>query len=261
MVNIIKIAEELENSHQLEAYWDYRDKLSEEQALKLIVDKEGLDELTEELETGNLDYIDQTIKGVIKDLKVELTEEEEDELIDECRSRFNLNINGLIKNSQINIRLELHTNEDMINFTNEGKGSEGLRDFKRVFKGKYEKQKLKEEIDNAPEFALFTFYFKIKGENILNLREQILNGYITLKKGSNFGLFNSWIGGGSLLDISLTKKINLNLKDWRVRSKKEEVLNGLSENKNGYYNIQIKADNISKYGIQETYGLVSFPDY
>lgn len=259
-IKISEIAENLEKSGDLEMYWDYRDSLSEEQVLKIIKEEEGLYEVENEIYENNLDYINEIISDRIKNL--ELTEEEQEELREECQSRFNFNIEGLIKNSSINIRIELLSNEDMI-YYEDWKHSGTIKDFKKRFKGHFKVKDLEKEFNNLTnDYALITFYFKTSGKDILVLREQVLKGFITLRKGLEFGLFNSWIGGGSVLEIPLIKEITLNLEDWRIKNDKEEIIKRLKEgNKESYYSLNIKADNLSKYGIQEVYGLCSWQEF
>lgn len=259
--NLIEIANRLEKSNDLIIYWDYNDKLSEEQIIKIITEEEGLNEVENELYEYNIDYVAEIISDRIKELNLDLTEEEQEDLRLECESGFNFNIEGLIKNSQINLRLELLTNEDMIYYEN-WKHTDTIKFFKERFKGHYKVKDLEKEFNELTnDYALICFYFRVKGLDILDLREQILKGYISLRKGLEFGLFNSYIGGGSVLEIPLLKEITLNLKDWRFKNINEEVLNAIENKDKGYYKAVIKADNISKYGIQETYGLSSWQEF
>ena len=112
------------------------------------------------------------------------------------------------------------------------------------------------KLNNVFNYGNFTFYFKVSGDNILALREQVLNGFIELNKDCSFGLFDNFNGGGSLMEMELKGDIKLNLKDWRLKNKKEEILNKLNEKYSdvGYWNVSIESDEKS-YGIQEVYGL------
>lgn len=260
--DINQIVGDLEKSYNLNMYWDYNDSLTEEQIIKIIKEEEGLNEVENELYEFNYGYIDETIDNSIneylKDKNLTLTEEEREELKDECKERFNFDIEQLIRQSNIHIRIELLSNEDMIYYA-DWKHSDTIKDFKKRFKGHFKVKDLETEFNNLPnDYALITFFFNVRGLDILKLREQVLKGYITLKKGLEFGLFNSWIGGGSVLEIPLLKDITINLNDWRIKNDKEEVIKLLKEGqKESYYKASIKADNISKYGIQQTYGLTS----
>ena len=267
-INILKIADEIEKEGSLEMYWNYDDKLTDEQAIKIITEEEGLMDIENEVYEYNTDYlfemITERINDYLEEKDLNLTEEEKDDLRFECESRFDYNINGLLNNSEINIRVTLQSNEDMICFVDDVyKESETIKEFKRVFRRKYKKEDLDNEINEmVNDNGLFTFYFKVSGKDILELREQVLNGYIELRKGLPFGFFNSFIGGGSVLEMELLSNIKLNLKDWRFKNTKEEIIANLKDKTDyGYYPISIQADEISKYGIQETYGLSSWEEY
>lgn len=262
--DIMKIADELEKRGDLEMYWDYNDRLGEEQVLKILKEEEGLNEIENEIYENNQDFINERIANVLEEYNADLTEEEEEALKEECYSRFKFNIEGLIKQSQINLRIELLSNEDMICFIdNLYKGSETLKEFKRVFKGKYSKADYDSEVANmVNDYGLMTFYFRVRGLNILKLREEIQQGFITLRKGLDFGIFNSYVGGGSVMEIKLKGEVKLNIKDWRNKNVQEAVVKGLEEGTGkSYWNVSIKADNISKYGINEVYGLGTWQEY
>lgn len=265
-IEINKIADELEKSGNLEMYWDYRDSLTEEQLIKIITDEDYLWEVENELQDYNSSYIYETINSLIDnyetDKNITLNEEEREDLKCECESRFDYNINQLIKQSNINIRVELLSNEDMI-YYQDWKKTDTIKYFKERFKGCFKVKDLEKEFNELPnDYALITFYFNVKGLDILTLRGQVLNGKITLRKGLEFGLFNSWVGGGSVLEIPLLKEITLNLDDWRMKDNKEKVIKVLKEGiKESYYRASIKADNISKYSISEVYGLGGFQEF
>lgn len=267
-IDITKIADELEKRHELQFYWDYTDSLSEEQAIKIIKEEEeGLNDIENVIWENNFEYISENVNSAIGRYKeennIELTDDEQEELKQECESRFSYDINGLIKNSRINIRAELLSNEDMICFVdNQYKGSDTIKEFKRVFKGKYKNKDLKKEcLEMVNDYGLITFYFEVRGLDILKLREQVLKGFIELRAGLEFGFFNSWIGGGSVLEIPLLKPIKLNLKDWRIKNVKEGVLKRLEEGDKSYYSVKISADNLSKYSIQQVYNLAGWQEF
>jgi len=274
-IDINKIADEIEKQKDLTFYWDYNDKLTDEQIIKIIIEEEGLDEVENEIYDNNMDYIFENVEESIKEYSEEnnlnLTEEEQEELRYECESRFDFNFKGLLKNSSSNIRVTLENNYDIISFENYRQGDflknikkdYVVKEFLRVFKKKYDKKELEEELNNVFDYGNFTFYFNISGENILNLREQVLKGFIELKKGCYFGLFDSGNGGGSLMDMKLKENIKLYLKDWRLKNKKDEILNKLNEKYSGigYWEVNIQADEIIHYGIEEVYGLGSWGEY
>jgi len=261
-IDINKIAGEIERQGNLEMYWDYNDKLTDEQVLKILTEEEGLSEVENEIYEGNYDYIseqvDNSIKGYFSENNLDFEEfqetEDYQELCTNLRCEYKFNINGLLKNSETRIRLELSTNEDFINL--DDKNSDTIRYFKERFKGHFKVKDLKEEINEmiGSNYARITFYFKISGLDILDLRKQILDGRIKLKKGLSFGLFNSYSGCGGMLEIPLLKKITLNIKDWRVKDERDKVMKKLKGDSD-YYNIEFVCDSKS-YGIDETYGLV-----
>jgi hypothetical protein len=261
-ISITELANRIEKESNLQMYWDYRDSLSSEQIIKIIREEEGLNEIENEIYDNNVGYIFEIVSDRVKEYleenNIKLSYEEKGDLIQECECRFNFNINDLIKNSQIKIRLDLLSNEDMICFVdNQYKGSETIKAFKKRFLRAYKKEDLDKEILNVMnDYGLFSFYFNVKGLDILKFREQVLSGYITLRKGINFGIFNSWVGGGSVLEMSLLRDITLNIKDWRIKDKKEEIIKAL-EGEKSYYSVKVVADEIDKYGIQEVYGLTS----
>lgn len=259
-IDINKIADEIENTGALEMYWDYNDRLTDEQMIKIIKEEEGLNDVFNELYDYNIDYMFEVVNNAIKEYSEEnnldLTEEEQEEVRYECESRFDLNIKGLLRNSEIKLRVNLESNEDIIYFGSDKdvKDSETIKEFKRVFRRKYKKEDWERELNNVFDYGHFTFYFKVRGEDILRLREQVLNGFITLRKGLFFGLFDSWNGGGSLLEMSLLNDITLNLNDWRIKNNKEGILKSLEGEDSKYWNVSIKADS-QGYGIDNVYGL------
>ncbi len=259
-MNITKIADKIEKGYNLMMYWDYNDKLTDEQVIKIIKEEDGLNDIENELYDYNFDYISEMITDRIKEYLDEnhliLNEEEQDSLRLECENRFDFNIKGLLKNSETKIRITLLSNEDLI-YYKDWEYTDTIKEFKKRFKGCFKVKDLKAEFDNLMnDYALITFFFKVKGEDILRLREQIQKGEITLRKGLDFGLFNSWIGGGSVLEIPLLKNITLNLKDWRFKNKKEEIIENLKKHTDyGYYSVEIVADELSSYGIQQVYML------
>jgi len=267
-INITEIAEEIKKEGSLEMYWDYNDKLSDEQVIKIITDEDGLYEVQDEIYDNNIDYIYEIVADRItsycEENDLELTEEEQEDLKQLCEENFDFNINGLLRNSETRMRLTLNNNYDIVSFNEYRKGDFFknikkdfvVKEFMRVFKGKYNKADFEEELNNVFDYGNFTFYFKVSGEEILKLREQILKGFIELREGLSFGLFDNFNGSGSLMEMELTKSIKLNLKDWRFMNDREEILNGI-ENKYtdvGYWKVSINGDS-EGYGLDEVYGL------
>src|SRR3990167_3918290 len=261
--NINKIADEIESEGSLEMYWNYSDMLSEEQIVKIIEEEGGLNDAENELYESNIDYISENVRDVTKQYckenNIELSDEEFEELRDECEGRFKFDFNGLIKNSHANIRVQLNTNEDMID-TQQGEENETIRMFRKRFKGKFRIKDLKREVANCPGYSNFNFYFKVSGEDILKMREQLQEGYLTLRKGLFFGLFDSFNGGGSILEMELLGEVKLYLKDWRIKDDKDAVVKRLDGENSKYYDVVIVGDS-RKYGIQQVYGLSSWQEW
>ncbi len=265
--DISKIAQELSDEGMLEIYWDYRDKLSDEQIIKILTKEDGLLEIENELYEDNIEYqyeiIMEAINRKIKEDGLDLTDEEVEDLRLECESIFDFDITWLIKNSDINIRVTLESNNDTIYFGvgKDVRDNETIKEFKKRFRGKYKKEDLDKEINNVFNYGEFTFYFNVSGEDILTLKEQIEEGYIELRGGLFFGLFDSYNGSGSVLEMELTSPIKLNLKDWRMKNTKEAILQKLDGKDSKYWNVSIKADNLNKYGIEETYGMGGWQEW
>ena len=261
--NINKIADDIESKGSLEMYWDYNDTLSEEQIAKIIKEEDGLNDIENEIWESNIDYIRESvteaIKQYCKEHDIELNEEETDELRMECEGRYNFDIDDLIKNSSAHIRVQLNTNEDMIEMR-QGIENETIRMFRKRFKGKFKLKDLKQEVANCPGYSNFNFYFKVAGKDILVMREQVQKGYLTLRQGLFFGLFDSFNGGGSILEIELLGEVKLWLKDWRIKDAKDAVIKRLLNETSKYYDAAIIGDS-RKYGVQQVYGLAKWQEW
>jgi hypothetical protein len=191
-------------------------------------------------------------------IKEILSEEEleEEDLIESLRENLevDLNFDGLLKNSSVNIRVELKSDNSYIETSNFRESKE-FKEFKRTFKGDIDLKELDAEINNlCCDYSEFVFYFRVNGRDLINFVEQVKKGSLVLRNGIKFGLHNSFIGSGSLLEGSLKKDIILNLEDWRKPSK-EILLEKLNDIKSDYY-VSVLNDN-NGYGIQECCGLTS----
>jgi hypothetical protein len=254
MREIKEILEQEKNNLKIEMYWDYKDKLSNEQINEIL--KGNIEEVEQEIYENNIDYIcdleQERIKEILSDEELE-----DEDLIESLRENLevDLNFDELLKNSSVNIRIELKSNSDMI-MTSDFRKSKEFKEFKRTFKGDIDLKELNAEIDNlCCDYSEFVFYFKVEGRDLINFVEQVKKGSLVLRKGIRFGLHNSYIGSGSLLECSLKKDIILNLEDWRKPSK-EILLEKLNDIKSSYYVSSVLNDN-SGYGIQECCGLTS----
>jgi len=224
----------------LSYYWDYNDRLSEEQVLKYIKGE------LEDIDIIETDYEMKIIEDILQE---ELTAEEKTDnelqyyLCDEMRILFDMNFQGLLNNSRIRLRIELKSNEDMITIS-QYKYSECYKELKKLLKGNIKLKELKNELLNmmGSEYGEFVFFWEVRGSEIETLRNEYEKGYITIPKNCGCGIFNFWVGAGSLIDLRTRAEIKLNLKDWSNSDKK-------------YFSVAVKGDKLSKYGIQETYNL------
>lgn len=245
---LLVIKRVLKNNLSPSHYWNYDDCLGEEQIMRVLLEEDGLSDVEMEIRENNSFYIDEQISEIIIN---ELNEKElsDSDLVDlvreELQNRFDINLKDLIKNSRIRLRAELNTNEDFgyIPEMREEKG-DYYKSIRKVFKNSISKDDLNTEINNfiGSDYGKLVFFFEVRGENILKLREQLQKGYIIIPKNVGCGLFNSWSGCGSDLEINLIEDVKLKLDNW-------------VKNKKPYYNVSVMRDS-NRYGIQETYGLV-----
>ena len=105
-IDINKIVDEIEDTGILEIYFDYSDRLSDEQIIKLIKEEDYLYELQDEIFINSLDYISTEIYNKLKNWEYEnkifLSDEQKDEIRCSCEERIKIDINDLIKNSNCN---------------------------------------------------------------------------------------------------------------------------------------------------------------
>ena len=242
-----------ENKYALEMYWDYRDELDEESIYKIVTEREGLVEVENELWEFNKDYISKEIEILIDGNLNEEDQEDEDlrdYLFYELYVRFNMNIEGLLKNSSARFRVEMQTNEDfgLIPEMIKGKG-EYYNLIKDKFKGYLSIKDIKTELNEfiGSDYGRLTFFSKVSGGNILRLMEDYLRGELTINKDINGGFFNSCSGCGGMLELKVKKPITLKVNDWTEKQ---------TDKLKKYYELNLILDSVS-YGIQETYYLTS----
>jgi len=241
-------------------YWNYNDELEEGLILKILLEEDGLNDVENGLYENSLDYIDEEINQIL-DEELNEKEKENEELREylrlELEGNWDLNFKDLIKKSSARLRITLKTNEDGINIPFL-KTTKTYKYLKKRFKGYFKIKDLENELNSmmGSNYGEFVFFGEIKGLRILELREEILKGKITLNKNLNCGVFNSWIGAGGDLDLKLKKPITLNLSDWRYNENEKLIKNIENGNKESYYSVGIVLDN-KHYGVQETYNLTS----
>lgn len=237
-----------EKKSSLCSYWNYDDCLSEQQIFMILTQEDGFSDVEYEI-MNNSEYIRQIISEILDN---ELTQEEQTDedlttfLMESLEDEWDYNIVGILKNSSMRLRCELNTNEDYM-IMDEYKKTEYYKLIKRVFNGYFSVDELDKEIESfiGSNYGKLTFFFSVKGDNILLLRDEIQKGKITFNKNMGCGFFNSWMGCGGMLDLKLVKPITLNIKNW-ARKKEKKIRE--------YYSLSILPDS-HKYGIQEVYGL------
>src|SRR3990167_7688917 len=91
--NIVKLAEDIKSEYRLETYWDYRDEMTKEQVMKIIIEEDGLMDVNNEIWEQNIDCNCEVVLDAVKDYlrknDIELDKDEREELIQECEDRFN----------------------------------------------------------------------------------------------------------------------------------------------------------------------------
>ena len=231
------------NPYSLETYWDYRDEISEEYLMKVFNDEADLYEIIDDCE-----YVGNQVYELINS---ELSEEEQendelfDYLRDRCYDEWNYNYDKLLSQSYVRLRIQLNSNEDYLDLENY-KETDTYRYLKKIFKGTFKVKDFEKEMFEVcgSNYVNLTFMCEVNGLTLLEMKKQIQEkGIIKLTKGIKAGLFNDWLGAGSDFGLELPKNITLNVKDWT------------KDNQN-YYEVSIIGDNISRYGINETYGFV-----
>jgi len=227
-------------------YWDYNDELSEEQILK-IFDEDGLADVENDIYDNSMEYMDEEIYKIMDNElneKEQTDEELKESLREKLQENYNLNIKDLLKNSSVRLRCELETNEEFM-VMDDYKKTEYYKLIKKVFKDVFKVKDLNEEINSfcGSGYSKLVFFFKVSGENILKLRDELQSNKITFNK-VGCGFFNNWMGCGGMLDLEMLKPITLNINNWTNNKDNDK-----------YYNISVKLDK-QKYGINEVYGLV-----
>lgn len=116
-----KVLKYLENN-PIEAYWDYRDKLNEEQIERIFFHDNpynGLNEIEHELYLYNLDYIDKEKVTYVEKIKemFQLHDRENQDDIDQIifdNIYYDMNMEELLNRSSVNIFITLYSNYDCL---------------------------------------------------------------------------------------------------------------------------------------------------
>lgn len=243
---------DFEEEIKFEIYWDYREELTKKQIEYILFGK--IEEVESEIWEYNYEYMSDQEREWLKE---NLTEEEleNEELVEQLRERFcwDTNLEGLIKNSSVKIRIVFNTKSDCIYC--EDKDNEELNIFKNKFK--INEEDWKKEWDNLTcDYFNVVAYFEVVGKDILNFAEEIKNERINLRKDTPIGFFASWVGSGSVLECKLGDNFTIDLRDWTGR-----VKNYKDEEDGKRLEAEIIIDENRGYSIQETYGLSEWFKY
>ena len=224
-------------------YYDFRDKLEVED-IKLLMKEDGLFELEETLFELNVDYLaeleEDAVNDMIKDLEIpEELEEEARELFAEYKM-LDLNTKQLLENTNVVVRIEINSNYEGISYMENPEESEYLKEILPLISHAIDKEELEREIiNNSGNASVFTAVFSTSADNLVGLDKLIKEGKnIIIPHNAIFGLFDSFTGSGSIMEINLKENLKLPIQ-W-----------GQTE----YDKITIKIDDDDKYGFQSVFG-------
>lgn len=181
-------------------YYGYNDALSSENAIKYITEDDF-----NFFDIINEDNVFDEVRTLINNLNIKgLTEEDEEVLKEYCLDDWNYNLDELIKNGTYYIRLELHSNEDLIQLNNY-KESDAFKGFVSQFGHKKELINTIKETPN--DYGTITIPLKIKGSDLEVFKKAWLKGKLKIAAGSEVYIYNSFIGGGTLSPFKLKNDI------------------------------------------------------
>ena len=269
-----------DTSREILIGFDYGDAVSKSD-IKKILESDDIDDgvacYADELFECNLDYMTDYEANYVKNImeRFNLDTGLTEEVADVCREagmKTQLDIDGLFKNTNVRLRLDLLSNYDCINshhFENGYRYEESYfgdilkllkvnpQAFKKYVKenncfsmeGKYPRingldkltvvnfKDLVSEIENSCSPAnLFTFVVDSNLYDAIELLREVKNRkVVTIKAGTKCGLFSSMYGGGSTLDLTLEKDLTTPLQ-WGT-----------------YDRLLFVVDGTDGYSIEETY--------
>ena len=237
-----------------DVYWDYNDKLSLKQIDKAMKEKDGWNNLENEILENNFDYIYELECEILKELQEKFKELQGID-ISELRDEFldyltvNFRIEDLIHHtSNIRVRIVIHSNYEGCGWQDrEGdpsfKHNDYVKAIRKLLKGKYEEKSFQQELDNiCSSVNQFIFYFKCDAKVLRNIKEGWQK--ITIPKQAWAGFYDTWNGSGSVLEVELTDDITLK----RQYGKTE------------YDTVEIVVDEANKYSVENVYGLCNVPE-
>jgi len=227
----------------IKIYWDYRDELSVGE-VKMIMEEDGLLELEQDLFELNMDYLveleEDAVNNMIEDLEIsEELEEEARELFAEYKM-LNLNTKQLLENTNVVVRIEINSNYEGISYMENPEESEYLKEILPLISHAIDKKELEREVlNNSGNTSIFSAVFATSADNLVGANEKLKTAkYIVISKEAIFGLFDSFIGGGSIMEMNLKENLKLPIQ-W-----------GQTE----YDKITIEIDDDDKYGFQSVFG-------
>lgn len=229
------------------SYVDYNDEMSDEMICNYIEGNTDIDDY--DLFNYDIDAFEEEFINKYKYNENVLFDEN---LLDEMREYIRDNWNydeyykDLLKRSSMNVRVVFKSDDDIHFFNTQDlyledilKKDEYIQKFNSIFKGTYEKESLEKEVRNLlHDYSNFTFMLELTGEGIERFRKDLEEGYLILPRGTKFGLHNSWIGSGSLLDMELLKEVKIS----------KDLIEWYSENSN--------SKRKGGYSIREVHGMV-----
>lgn len=236
----------LENN-PLEMYWDYRDQLSVEQAQKVIDGK--LFEMEDKIWENNIDYEFEMQDEQINNMKNEIDGLDDIENSD-LREEFldylgiKMNIKQLLKNTTVRMRIVLHSNfEGFSAMEGEGMKNDYIRQIYKLLTNHVDRDSFKSEVLNSMCYTQFIFYGNV---NLGDIYEYNFKDWkkITIQPNCMCGLFDTWNGSGSTLEVKLNKPITI----------KRQY--GETE----YDSVSVLVDEANKYSVEQTYGLCGVND-
>jgi len=241
-----KCIEYLENN-KMEMYIDYRDQLSVEQAQKIIDGK--LFEIQDEIWENSIDNIYDMEIEQMKNMKnkIDGLDEFEDHVLREEFLDYlgvDMNMKQILNNTTVRMRIVLHSNFEGFSAV----GQEGMKDdyIKQVYRlltNYIDRDSFKQEVLNSMCLTQFIFYGNV---NLGDIYKYDFKDWkkITIQPDCMCGLFDTWNGSGSTLEVKLNKPITV----------KRQY--GETE----YDNVSILIDEANKYSVEEVYGLCGVND-
>jgi len=227
----------------IKIYWDYRDKLGVGE-VKMIMKEDGLLDLEETLFELNMGYLaeleEDAVNDMIEDLEIpEELEEEARELFAEYKM-LDLNTKQLLENTNVVVRIEINSNYEGISYMENPEESEYLKEILPLISHAIDKEELEREIiNNSGNVSVFTAVFSTSADNLVGLDKLIKEGKnIIIPHNAIFGLFDSFTGSGSIMEMNLKENLKLPIQ-W-----------GQTE----YDKITIEIDDDDKYGFQSVFG-------